>query len=60
MKTAVTVEIAKATPPVYVTTWAWVQGLPLDKYVAIATLLYIVIQIGYLLWKWVREYRGKA
>lgn len=32
-------------------------ALTLNQWVAIATLSYIALQIGYLIWKWCREAR---
>lgn len=60
MKGEIAEEGLKAAPPVTVTAWAWLNGLTLDKWVALATLTYIVLQAGYLIWKWWREIkRGK-
>lgn len=65
MKTEVATEAAKAAPPVAVTAFAMAHGLTLNEIVALVTLGYIVLQAGYLLWKWRQEYRrsrqeGKA
>lgn len=57
MRTAIAAEGLKATPPVTVTAIAWMNGLTLNEAVAIATLIYIGMQIGYLVWKWIREAR---
>lgn len=38
----------KASPPVAVTVWQYVFGLPVEKYVAAATLIYIVLQAYFL------------
>ena len=57
MKAEVVQEGLKASPPVTVTAWAWMNGLTLNEVVAVATLIYIVLQAGYLIWKWVREIR---
>jgi hypothetical protein len=35
----------KAAPPVGVTAWQYVFGLPVEKWVAAATLCYILVQI---------------
>lgn len=56
MKTEVTHESLKASPPVAVTV-AWMNGLTMNELVAIATLAYIALQAGYLIWKWIREYK---
>lgn len=58
MKVEIAQETLKASPPVTVTAWAWINGLTLDKWVALATLTYIVLQAIYLLWKWVREIKS--
>lgn len=57
MKSAIAGEGLKAAPPVTVTAWAWMSGLTLNEIVALATLAYIALQIGYLVWKWIREIR---
>ncbi len=57
MKAAIAVESIKATPPVTVTAVAWMQGMTLPDVVALATLIYIALQAGYLIWKWWREAR---
>lgn len=57
MRVAIANEGLKATPPVTVTAVAWMQGMTLTDAVALATLIYIVLQAGYLIWKWVREAR---
>lgn len=60
MKTAIAAEGIKATPPVTVTAVAWMNGLTLTDFVALATLIYISLQAGYLLWKWYQEYKKGA
>jgi hypothetical protein len=47
---------AKAAPPIGVTLWAW-MGSNLPTAVALATLIYIVLQIAHLVWIWSRERR---
>lgn len=51
----VAVEAAKATPPAAVVAANKVMGLDLPTIVALVTLLYLLIQIGHLLWKWRNE-----
>lgn len=51
-------EIAKATPPVAVTIWNYFFNMPLDKWVSIATLVYLVIQSFVLVRAELRK-RGK-
>jgi hypothetical protein len=52
-------EAAKATPPVVITTAVTVGGLTLNEWVAVATLLYIVLQSGWLVWKWFHAIKDK-
>lgn len=49
---------AKSSWPVGVTLWAWL-GQNLPTAVALATLIYLVLQIGHLIFVWHRERRGK-
>lgn len=48
---------AKSAPPVAVLA-ADTAGLTLEQWVFIATLIYLALQSGYLLWKWVRDIRN--
>lgn len=57
MRVAIASESLKATPPITVTAVAWMNGLNLTDFVALATLIYICLQAGYLVWKWVKEAR---
>lgn len=54
-RTEIAAEAAKATPPAAVVAANKVMGLDLPTVVALATLLYLVIQIAYLVWKWRHE-----
>jgi hypothetical protein len=56
IKTEAAQQVAKATPAV---AGATIAGLTLNEWVAIATITYIVLQAGYLLWKWRRELKKK-
>lgn len=58
-KSDVLVEAAKAAPPVVITTAVTVGGLTLNEWVAVATLLYIVLQSGWLVWKWLHAIKDK-
>jgi hypothetical protein len=50
----------KSTPPLAVATLS-VADVGLQDWVLILTVVYLVLQIGYLAWKWVRAIRsGKA
>lgn len=55
-KIEVAAEVARATPPVAVA-GASLAGVPLNTIVLVLTIAYLVLQIGYLLFKWVREWR---
>jgi hypothetical protein len=60
MRAEIAQESLKATPPVTVTAVTWMSGLTLNDYVLLATLAYVALQAGYLVWKWVREIRSKS
>jgi hypothetical protein len=53
------VEVAKASPPIAVAV-VTVQGMSLQEWVLVATLAYIALQAGWLLWKWYRAVRTKG
>jgi len=57
-KSDIVSELTRATPPVAITTAVTVGGLTLNEWVALATLLYIVLQSGWLIWKWYRAAKG--
>jgi hypothetical protein len=59
MKTDLAQEAMKSTPPVAVAGAAWVFGLTLNDWVAIGTLLYLVLQGAFLVWKWWKEANRK-
>lgn len=59
MRQEIAQETAKSAPAVLVTGWAWTSGLSLTDLVALATLAYIALQAGYLVWKWWREYHAR-
>lgn len=48
----------KSAPPVVVGLIASVAQLTLPDWVAIVTIVYVVLQSAHLLWKWFREWRG--
>ena len=58
MKTEVINETMKSLPPVGITVAAVVHEITLNTWVAIATLVYIVLQAGYLVWKWYKEVKA--
>lgn len=49
-------EAVKALPAVGGT---WYATITLDKAVAAATLVYVLLQVAYLGWKWYGEYKAK-
>ena len=50
---------AKAAPPVTVA-GAVAAGASLDRLVVVLTVIYLVGQISYLAWRWVREWRQRV
>ncbi len=53
-------EAAKASPPVAVA-GATIAGMPVNDLVLWVTLIYLVLQIGFLLYRWGRmHFQGKA
>lgn len=54
----ITVAGAKTAPPVAVSLAAHLGALTLNDWLAIATIVYVVLQTGYLVWKWSREWRA--
>jgi hypothetical protein len=55
MNTEIISEAAKAAPPVTVTATAIAAGWSLNNVIGVATLIYIALQAGYLVWKWRRD-----
>jgi hypothetical protein len=53
-------EAAKAAPPVAVVSAGQVLGLTLQDAVYIATLVYVALQAGWLVWKWRRAAKTKG
>lgn len=51
-------EAAKASPPVAVA-GATLAGITINDLILWATLLYLVLQIGFLLYRWGRMHFGK-
>jgi hypothetical protein len=48
MKDDITVATVKAAPPVAVTAYNYVLGMPIEKWVSVATLIYIILQAYFL------------
>lgn len=49
-----------ASLPSFGAIMAWLLGVPIEKWVAVAGLLFILIQAGYMVWKWRRDVRREA
>lgn len=56
----VTVEAVKLSPPVAVVGTSIAQGWTINNAVGALTILYLLLQIGWLLWRWRRAARGEA
>ncbi|KRG69243.1 hypothetical protein ABB29_12035 [Pseudoxanthomonas dokdonensis] len=56
---AIGTAVAKSTPPIAVVGATIGGALDMTFMVAAATLIYIVTQTGYLLWKWHKEWKSK-
>lgn len=50
---------AQATPPVGVAA-SIVARVDMPSWVVILTVVYLLVQISYLLWKWIREAMARA
>lgn len=50
---------AKVTPPITVAAGTAMGAIDPQWFVAIPTVVYVVAQLGYLLWKWHREWKTK-
>ncbi len=57
-KTDIAAEAAKATPPVTVA-GATLAGVTVNELILWATLVYLVLQIAFLLYRWGRLHFGK-
>ena len=58
LKTEAATQGAYATPPLLVTAADQLGAISVNSYVAIATLVYVVMQAAYLGWKWYKEYKA--
>ena len=54
----VVIEGAKATPPVAVVTPSIAQGWTINNTVGALTVIYLLLQIGWLVWRWHKAARG--
>lgn len=50
-------EAARAAPPVAVTVAAMADGITVNHVVGIVTVLYVLLQAAYLIWRWRRDHR---
>lgn len=51
--------VAKSAPPVGVVSLAALGAIDMTFLVGAATFVYVVAQLGYLIWKWRKEARAK-
>lgn len=58
-KVDIVTEATKSAPPVMVTAASGLMGFTLHEWMAIATIAYIVLQAGWLVWKWRRAAKDK-
>jgi hypothetical protein len=58
-KADIATEAAKASPPVAVA-GATIAGMPINDLVLWVTLIYLVLQIGFLLYRWGRMHFQRA
>ena len=54
----VVTEGAKATPPVAVVTTSIAQGWTINNTVGALTVIYLLLQIGWLVWRWRKAAQG--
>lgn len=59
MKDELAVASVKIAPPTLVTAYTYVLGMPIEKWVSVATLIYIVLQAFFLLRNQLRKGRRK-
>jgi hypothetical protein len=55
MRTEITAEAAKASPPAVVYAYAWFHDLTINSVVGYLTAGYLILQVAHLLWKWNQE-----
>ena len=56
----ISTSVAHTIPSIGATGVTTVFGLPLSEWVAVATLVFIALQAGHLIWKWRRAARRAA
>jgi len=59
MNPDITTQAAKSAPPVLVSLIAFVAELSLNNVIGAVTLLYLLLQVAYLLWKWRNERKDR-
>jgi len=59
MNPDITTQAAKSAPPVLVSLIAFIAELSLNNIIGAVTLLYLLLQVGYLLWKWGNERKDR-
>jgi len=59
MNTDIMTQAAKSAPPVVVSLIAFIGEWSLNNIIGAVTLLYLVLQVGYLLWKWHNERKDR-
>jgi len=59
MNPDITIQAAKSAPPVVVSLIAFVADLSLNNVIGAVTLLYLLLQVGYLIWKWRNERKDR-
>jgi len=59
MNPDITTQAAKSAPPVVVSLIAFAAELSLNNVIGAVTLLYLVLQVGYLIWKWRNERKDR-
>ena len=57
---AIAVESVKASPPVAVVAHQVANGWTLSHTLTLLTIVYVGVQLGYLLWKWRNERAERA
>ncbi len=57
---AIAVETAKASPPVAVVAHQISSGWTLSHTLTLLTIVYVGVQLGYLVWKWRNERAERA
>lgn len=55
----VVIEGAKATPPLAVVAHQAANGWTINHTVAALTIVYLLLQIGWLVWRWYRAANGQ-